>query len=164
MGALTEAEIFDCLSTNFRLAAEHCVDLAKLPAKGPTYKKLREELRLIEGACRQASVHREDTRFLSIGMKCGHVHKVAGDWLRGMKMPDGSRRMIRPGELHPLFVKLAEVLYSAHLKAEEVRHKRTGRNGMILPKVQPGPHRDTRPVGFRATQGGILIPESTSMH
>lgn len=164
MGRLTESEIFDCLSTNFRLAAEHCDDLAILPAKGPTYKKLREELRLIEGACRQASAFREDARFLSIGMQCGHVHKVAGDWLRGMKMPDGSRRMIRPGELHPLFLKLAEVMCAGHRKAEEVRHKATGRVGMILPKVQRAPHRDTRPVGYRATPGGIIVPDGVRLH
>lgn len=158
MGALTEPEIFDCLSTNFKLAAQLADDLARLPAKGPTYHRFRQTLKLIEGAARQASAWREDARFLSIAFHCSHVHKVAGDWLRGVKMPDGSRRKIPPGELHPLFAKLAEVLRAGHRKAEETRTRATGRIGMILPRPLPGPHRDTRPVGWTPSPAGLLVP------
>lgn len=164
MGDLTEAEIFDCLATNARLAAEHCGDLARLPAKGPTYLKFRAELKLVEGACKQASVWRQDTRFLDIGLKMAHAHRVAGEWLRGIKIPGTmGRRKLRENELHPNFVRLGEVLQMLYLKAEDVRTKKTGRIGMILPDEAPPPHRDTRPVGWTSTRGGILIPEGTSV-
>jgi hypothetical protein len=162
MGALTEAEIFSCLSENFVLAAQHCEDLARLPRKGPSYSALRNELRLIEGAARQASVWRQDTRWLQIGLYVAEAHKRAGDWLRGYRLPSGQRVAIREGQLHPLFVKLAENLRSGHRKAEEFRTKATNRVGMILPKpvVNAGPHRETTPVGYRKTVGGLLIPGS----
>ena len=160
MGDLTEREIFDCLETNFRLAAEHCEDLAKLPRKGPTYKKLIEELKLIEGACRQASVWREDTRWLHLGLMMEEAHKRAGDWLRGVAQPSGGRRMIPEGVRHPLFMKLAENLRAGLARAQETRHAATGRIGMILPEVMRAPHRDTVPVGWTPSMNGsrLIIP------
>lgn len=158
MGELTEREIFSCLSENFVLAAQHCEDLARLPRKGPSYHSLRGELRLIEGAARQAAYWRQDTRWLQIGLYVEEAHKRAGGWLRGYKLPSGERITIREGQLHPLFVKLAENLRAGHRKAEEFRTKATGRIGTILPKVQAGPHRDTVPVGYRKTLSGILLP------
>jgi hypothetical protein len=170
MGALTESEIFDRLSTSFRLAAEHCEALARLPKKGPSYKALRSELKLIEGASRQASAWREDTRWLKIGLDAAEAHRRAGDWLRGIKMPDGSRRMIRHGELHPLFMMLAGILRYGQVMAEKLRTRATGRIGMILPAPLPGPHRDTRPVQVllpsapaNITAGGIIIPDSATL-
>jgi hypothetical protein len=106
---ITEAEIWDCLRTNFRLAAEHCDDLAKLPAQGPTYQLLLGELSLIEGACRQAAHWREDAGgvtlppgqpgahgfeavrlgetdsagWLDVAHMMGEVHKRCGGWIRG---------------------------------------------------------------------------------
>lgn len=158
MGALTEPEIFSCLSENFILAAKHCEDLARLPKKGPSYRALRDALSLIEGAARQAAVWRQDARWYQIGLYVAEAHKRAGDWLRGYKLPNGQRITIREGQLHPLFVKLAENLRAGHQKAEEFRTKATGRTGTILPTPQPGPHRDTIPVGYRKTVGGIIIP------
>lgn len=161
MGALTEPEIFDCLRTNFRLAAQCSEDLATLPKKGPTYRKLREALKLIEGAARQAAYWRQDARWLQIGLQAAHVHQTAGEWLRGVKQPNGGRRPIPEGEKHPLFVKLAEVLRAGLVRAEQYRTAKTGRVGTILPVPLPGPHRDTRPVsmaGLKRSKGGILIP------
>jgi hypothetical protein len=161
MGALTEPEIFDCLRTNFRLAANLCVELATKPRKGPNYNKLREALRLIEGAARQAGYWRSDARWLQIGLDAAEAHNRAGEWLRGVKQPDGSRRAIPPGEKHPLFMRLAEVLRAGLERAEQYRTNKTGRIGTILPKPLPGPHRDTRPVsfnGFKVSKGGVLIP------
>src|SRR5580692_11390803 len=103
MGALTEREIFDRLSCSFRVAAECSDALAVLPLKGPTYVRLRTELRLIEGCCRQASAWREDTRWLTIGLKMAEVHKRAGGWLRGPKAPNGVHMKIAGEHLHPLF-------------------------------------------------------------
>lgn len=158
MGSLTETEIFDCLATNFRLAAQHADDLARLPAKGPTYRLFRDELKLIEGACRQASVWREDTRWLKIGLMMAEAHKRAGGWLRGIKAPDGSKRSLRAGELHPLFTHLADNLRAGLAAADRVRTAATGRIGMILPEVARGPHRDTRPAGWNATPSGLIVP------
>lgn len=161
MAKLTELEIFDCLETNFRLASEHCEDLAKLPRKGPTYKNLIEELKLIEGACRQAAVWREDSRWLRLGLMMEEAHKRAGDWLRGIAQPHGGRIPIAEGVKHPLFMKLAENLRAGLVRAQETRHKATCTLGAILPTVMPGPHRDTIPVGWtsglRHANGSHLI-------
>ena len=157
MGDLTETEIFDCLSDNFKRAAQLCEDLARYPRKGPNYRDLRDALKLIEGACRQASTWRQDTRWLRIGLLMGEAHKRAGEWLRGVKMPNGMRVKLAEGHLHPCFVGLAENLRAGHRKAEEFRTAATGRVGMILPDILPGPHRDTRPVGYRRPSG-LFVP------
>lgn len=161
MAALTEAEIFSCLSENLRLAAECCDDLATLPAKGPTYDKLRKQLRLIEGACRQASAWREDTRWLPIGRLMAECHQKAGGALRGVKMADGTRVTLAPGETHPFFKMLATNLRALQKAADDLRTKATGRVGMILPKAMPAPHRDTTPIGWRKS-GALLIPSEAA--
>ena len=169
MGALTEVEIFDRLSSSFKLAAELCDDLARLPLKGAAYDRLRKELRLIEGCCKQAAVWREDTRWLPIGKMMAECHQRAGDWLRGFKMPDGSRVKINAGQLNPMFEKLAENLRMLERLSWDMKNRATGQVGMILPTPLAGPHRDTRPVGYRApppnvSKGGILISGSASLH
>ena len=164
MGALQEQEIFDCLKTNLRLAAQSCDKLAVSPRKGPTYKKLRDELRLVEGACRQAAFWRGgDARWLRIGLMMAEAHKRAGDWLRGIKQPDGSRAKLASGQMHPLFLKLAANLRAAYVKAEEFRTKKTNRIGPILPVPGVPPHRDTRPSGYNRSPGGILMPSGAAM-
>ena len=169
MSALTEQEIFNCLTENFRLAAEHCTLLASLPMRGPAYELLVAELGLIEGAARQAAYWRDDAGgagaplgfagthgfealhsdtgdpgWLEVAHMMGECHKRAGNWLRGH---------------HPrsLFLKLAGVLRECHRKAELRRTSATGKRGHIRPPVRPGPHRDTRPVSV-VTPGGIALP------
>ena len=159
MAQLTEIEIFDCLKTNLRLAVQSCDKLAVSSRKGPAYVKLRDELRLVEGACRQAAFWRGgDARWLKIGLLMAEAHKRAGDWLRGIKQPDGSRMKVAAGHMHPLFTKLAENLRAVYVKAEEFRTKKTNKIGPILPNVQPPPHRDTRPSGYYRSPGGVLMP------
>ena len=168
MGALTESEIFDCLAENCRLAAESCEKLARLPRKGPSFRALAFgddcQLALIEGCCRQASAWREDTRWLPIGLFVNEIRKRAGEWLRGVKVGDGPRRRLPPGELHPLFVMAAEKLRAVEAKAIEFRDKATGIKGMILPEMLPAPFRETRPhavllpPGMAKTAGGLIIP------
>ena len=159
MGQLSEIEILDCLKTNLRLAAQSCDLLAVTPRKGPTYQKLRSELRFVEGACRQIAYCRGgDARWLKIGLYMAECHKRAGGWLRGFKAADGTKISVAPGQAHPLFVKLAENLRAAYAKAEELRTKRTNRIGPILPVAGEAPHRDTRPVGYRRSPGGVLLP------
>ena len=168
MGALTEQDIFVCLTENFKLAAQHCEELAKLPRKGPIYKALRDELRLIEGAARQAAFWRGgDARWLQIGHMMAEAHKRAGDWLRGYNLPTGQRVSHREGTLHPYFMKLAENLRAGARAAERLRTSRTGKIGPILPTPGRGPHRDTKPVGWtpgdRVSRGGIILPAGASM-
>jgi hypothetical protein len=167
MGALTEVEIFDCLASNFKLAAELADDLAKLPLKGTAYDKFRKTLRLIEGACKQASTWREDTRWLRFGLMMAECHKRAGDWLRGARLDDGTRVRMADSLTHPFFSKLADNLRGLHALAERTKNERTGTLGMILPVPLPGPHRDTRPVGWRGpkmTGGGIILPDGVGLH
>ena len=166
MGRLTETEIFDCLVTNFRLAAENASKLATSPRKGLIYDDLRKQLALVEGACRQAGAWREDSRWFPIGLLMEEAHKKAGDWIRGIKMPDGSRVKFPNRTLYELFTKLSENLRALHTMAAQLRDAKTGRLGMILPEVQPGPHRDTRPVGWNQaiTKGGIILPPGAWLH
>ena len=167
MGALTETEIFDRMATSLTLAAELCDQLAKIPLKGPTYNRLRTELRLIEGCCKQAAAWREDTRWLPIGRSMAECHQRAGDWLRGIKMPDGSRVKLAAGTMHPCFEMLAKNLRALKRVADDTKNKATNKLGMILPTPLAAPHRDTVPVGYRApnvSKGGIIIPSGVSLH
>lgn len=164
MGALTETEIFSCMADNLRLAAIDCDLLATEPLKGPIYDRFRRELKLVEGCCRQASAWREDTRWLPIGLQMEECHRRAGEWLRGEKMPDGSRRLIPYGQKHPLFLKLAANLRALHMVVEALRTRATGRIGMILPDAMPGPHREHRPQrvlippGLSQRASGLIVP------
>ena len=48
----------------------------------------------------------------------------------------------------------------------QVRDAKTGQLGIILPEAQPGPHRDTRPVGWNQaiTKGGLILPPGAGLH
>lgn len=162
MGALTETEIFDCLATNLTLAAEHADLLAVRPLKGAIYDKLRTELGLIEGACRQASAWREDTRWLPIGRMMAEAHQKAGGWLRGYKV-GLTRIKFSEGHENKLFRMLAANLRALLAAVERLRTQATGRVGMILPDVLPGPHRDTRPVGWTPGHRGLIVPSSLAV-
>jgi len=163
MGDLTEREIFDCLETSFREAREEAENLARSPRRGPHYKNFRDKIRLVEGACRQASYWREDTRWLDIAQWCGVVHKHCGEWLRGIKVKGGPRVKIAEGQLHPLFLRCAARLEAARLWTVELRDKATGHVGMILPTPLAGPHRDMRPVGWNRTPSGLILPAAAGM-
>ncbi len=164
MGALTEQEIFDCLDTNLALAIEHCENLARLPLKGPSYSKLRDCLGLIEGACRQASAWREDTRWLTLGFSMAEAHKRAGDWLRGPRDTNGVRIKLANAHALKCFTMLATNLRVLQKVVEATRHGKTGRVGMILPAALPAPHRDTRPSrvilppGMAQRKSGLILP------
>ena len=138
---------------NLRTAIDCCEKLATAPRKGRLYDRFRDALKLVEGCCDQASVWRQDTRWLPLGMMMAEAHKRAGEWLRGTKMPNGTRRPIPHGEQHPLFVMLAENLCGLLKVAEEFRTKATGRVGMILPEVG-APFMD----GMVRRESGLLIP------
>lgn len=158
MGDLTEREIFDCLTENFRLAADNAEKLARVPAKGPVYSQFRDNLCLIEGACRQAHYWRQDARWLEIAKWCGLVHQTCGEWLRGIKVKGAPRLKLAERQLHPNFIRAAERLRAAYAVAIAFRDNKTNRVGMILPKAQPAPHRDTKPVGWTKNESGLFLP------
>ena len=157
---LTEIEIFECLEVNFRDAADNCEKLATSPKRGQTYLKLREQLKFIESAARQAGYARGgDARWLQIGLMVAEAHKRAGDWLRGVKQPGGGYRPIPEGQKHPLFMRLAEILRDGQRKSERLRDQKTNRLGPILPRAQRlGSQRETTPVGWTRSSGGVFIP------
>jgi hypothetical protein len=151
LGALTEREIFSCMTENLAEAAERCAQLAWHPLRGFVYIQFRKNLKLAEGACRQAAAHREDARWLPIALQLGELHKRCGAWLRSSPTTDTRN------QVHPLFKKTAEILLALARQAEDVRDKATNSIGIILPKPLPGPHRDTRPIQV-LTPGGLVLP------
>jgi hypothetical protein len=159
MSNLTEIEIFDRMAENLRLAAQHCDELAVYSRKGQPYEDLRDELELIEGCCQQASAHREDTRWLPIGLLMRECHDKAGGWLRGYKI-DGETVALAMGEMNQNFVELAKHLRSLLDKVEELRTRRTGVKGMILPYMPPE-QRNVSHSGY--SRGGIIIPEGVRL-
>lgn len=168
MSNLTEVEIFSRMRECLALAAEHCDQLATDSLRGPIYEKLRDELGFIEGCCQQASAHREDTRWLNIGHLMAKCHKMAGDWLRGYKSPEGESVHHAPGELLKCFQLLANNLRAIVKLVDQTQHSRTGHVGMIVPEpVRPflredRKHRVKLPGGMTATPGGILIPRGVA--
>ena len=166
MGVLTEVEIFDCMIDNLKKAVAHAKELATKPRKGVAYMALRDELKLIEGACRQAAAFRADARWYPLGMMMEHVHKVAGEWLRGVIDPQsGRRRPIPEGVKHPLFSKLAENLEALLTNVRMLKDGATKRTGPILPVMLEGPHRQTRdnygvrlPDGMVRRGSGLIVP------
>lgn len=145
MGTLTESDIFACLVENFRIAAECCDDLARLPAKGPTYRRLIPTLKLLEGACRQAGHYRENYNWFDIGICMAQAHQRAGGFLR-TQYPHSARS--------ELFKKLGANLRGFALAADRLRHARSGVRGSILPvtpNFTPTLHQVRSP-------GGIILP------
>jgi hypothetical protein len=151
MGALTEVEIFSCMAENFREAAELCEQLAWHPRRGHLYIQFLGCIRKVEGSCRQAQAHREDARWLRIGIMMGEVHRRAGGWVRGSRTRD------ERSQAHKLFAKLAENLRALHYEAEHLRTAAVERMGMILPRPLEGPHRDMRPVSV-VLPSGLIVP------
>lgn len=158
MARLSEAEIFSKMTESLRLAEEASRALAVHPGAGLMYDQLRNNLRLVEGCCRQIGYWRGgDARWLPMGMMMARTHSMAGNWLRGVQQADGTRRPIAAGERHPTFLKLADNLCGYMLGIEKLKNERTGRRGAILPDAAPAPHRESRPVQVR-TPGGLFLP------
>jgi hypothetical protein len=166
MGALTEIEIFSKMTECLRLAAGYCDQLAIDPFKGFVYEKLREELALIEGCCKQASAWREDTRWLYIGLTMAKIHQQAGDWLRGPKI-NGVRLKLNEREKNMNFVALGEYMRQLYKIADELKNKAPPKLGMIVPEPVKPFMRDVSekkyqvklPASLAKTKGGLLVPK-----
>ena len=139
MSDLTEREILNCLYENLKSATTHCRLLATLPARGPTYNLLRQELKLVEGACRQIGHWREDSRWFQVGLMMEEVHRRSGNWLRAFSP-------------RKLFITLAETLCNTYVYCNNLETNSTGRRGAILPDES------TIPFQYRKSSGGLILP------
>lgn len=161
MSDLTEIEILDCMRQNLCMAAEDCTKLATSPYRGFIYDRFRQELKMVEGCCRQIAYWRDgDARWLPVGLQMAEAHQRAGNWLRTGRRDQTTTQAARK-ESHPLFQKLAENLLALLKIADGLATKRTGVIGSILPAPLPGPHRSHRPVqvkGLSVSKGGIILP------
>lgn len=151
MSDLTELEITDRMIECLRGAAEDCELLAKLPAQGPTFARMRERLALVEGCCRQMTFWREDSRWLQWGIAMEAVHQRSREWI--------VKHVPREA-----YLKLAEILRNMMQITEDLRTRATGRTGMILPDPAPAPHRESKPVQVlgmgaeKRTPSGLILP------
>lgn len=146
----SEGELFSLMRSRLRTVIALCNDLANLPAQGPSYIRMRAELKEIEELCRQAAYYRDDARWLRIGMLMEEVHQQSRHWMR-YRFPRFK------------FLWLSERCQALLTVIEELRTKATGRMGQMLPKPQRAPDRtEGRLVQVRAmpnqTAGGILLP------
>jgi hypothetical protein len=124
----TEQETLDEIRTRLGSAVSHAAALAILPAKGPSYVKLRGELKLIEQSARMIAYNRQDARWLQIGIRMSEVHRLTG-------------HLIRRHFPNPYFREIENWLRQLFECANNLQHNATGRVGMILPKPKPGPTR-----------------------
>lgn len=129
----TEIEIKDMWRQSMLGAADDAQLLAVLPAQGATYKRMRERLKLAEGACRQMCHWREDARWLVLPFQLAALHEM-------------TRSMIVSHVPRPLFLKMEETLRKIVRDADELENKATGRVGMILPKPLHLDRTEGRPV------------------
>lgn len=132
MSELTEVEVWDRLRTSLRAAIDLSKKLAFIPAQGPNYQQLIIELQYVEDASRQMGAMRSDMRWHRFGYEMASFHQRAGDIIRSY----GARQ---------IFLRMAKTMEFMLARVDELKTAKTGRLGMILPKVQ-ALHRDTRPV------------------
>src|SRR5262249_4810518 len=106
---LHEPDILDRLRSALRDAIDDCKQLSVASYRGQHYDRLRNNLALIEGCCRQMAVYRDDTRWLPFGVMCANIHQRAGDWLRGY-VENGVIVIWSPGHINRAFIKIAAEL------------------------------------------------------
>jgi hypothetical protein len=158
--SLQESEVVDRIRTSLREAIDASKTLAIASWRGVAYEKLRTHLGLVEGACRQLAIFREDYRWLNFGMRMAICHQMAGDRLRGYTK-NGIHITWTMGHQNEWFIKLAaELTYIADVLDKLVTAK-TERTGPILPVPQDDGRamgeraREVRPQGKR---GSLIVP------
>jgi hypothetical protein len=128
MAGLTETEIFAKYVQSLKEARDQCVwlntqqDPDLIGPRGWRYGKLRTALNELEGCCRQIAHFRSDTRWVRLGvvyaraMRTVQAKYIGQDWAA--------------------FGKLTELFDRGLRDMEELRNRRVGRRGAILP-TQP---------------------------
>lgn len=157
--SLTEREVVDRIRTSLRESIDACKDLAVASWRGIPYDRLRTHLILVEGACRQLFVFREDARWLVFGLKMHEVHMLAGNWLRGYSK-NGIHHTWTIGQTNEMFVKLAAELIIVLGVLDRLLEQRTGTAGPILP--QPVDERRLGRPAYenraKSKRGKLLVP------
>ena len=153
MAHLTENEVADRMRSSLKEAIQACKDLAVKSRAGAPYDRLRDNLALIEGSCRQMAAFRGDATWLPFGMYMAECHKRAGGWLRGY-VDNGIHVTWSPGHINKVFVTLAAQLVAV-LDALDVKvDAKTGVNGPVLPERPAAERR----VGAPVSMSGIIQP------
>lgn len=154
MSRLTEPEVLDRLKTAIGEAIQASKDLSIRSRYGLPYQRLRDNLVLIEGCCRQMGAFRGDASWLPFGVYMGECHKRAGGWLRGYHH-NGIHIVYTPGVINQVFVKLAQQL-TAILEVVEMKSTAaTGQLGPVLPETPSEERRMGRPA-FKPKSSLIL--------
>lgn len=123
---LTEAEIFDRHTQALGEARRACQELGRnmdadyLALRGRHYVALREALKNLEGSARQAAHARQDARWLRLGIVYGQVARVIQAKFVGQKWA--------------FFNHLQQLFVNGLRSMDDLRNRRTGRIGAILPE------------------------------
>lgn len=128
MSDLTEAEILACHIQALKDAKGACEMLGKnadpnyIFPRGHLYGNLRRALQALEGSARQMSHFRGDARWLKLGIYYAKVMRAAQTAFVQMKWLEFSKMRL---------------IFDKGLRAmDDLRHRKTGRAGVILP-TQP---------------------------
>lgn len=156
--SLQEAEVVDRLRSSIKEAIQASKDLSVRSRMGSPYDRLRDNLVMIEGCCRQmALLYREDASWLPFGMYMAECHKRAGGWLRGY-IKNGVHIRVADGQINEMFTTLA-VQLEAILAAVEIKFTaKTGRVGSILPPRPAEERRMGRPAFAPRKKSSLIIP------
>lgn len=124
MNALTEKEQFESIRENLRLAAEDASAIATEPETGLRYIQLRKHLLAAEEACRAVMWLREDARWSEFSLLFPKCQEISRRWLTPLSV-EGKK----------VFVRMAESLTWLLRYAEDMRTRRSGKRGIILPEI-----------------------------
>lgn len=147
MSDLSEHEILSCMRENFGAAASD-LDLLARGYRGQLYERVRAELGLIEGCCRQTAAWREDTRWIPVGQKIADLVEFIRKWIV----------QHAPAEY---FSAMADVLRGYERICRDLETKAVGKLGIVLPEVRPDPTiRQGRPVQVLTPKrpSGLILP------
>lgn len=156
--SLTESEVIDRMKTSLGEAIQASSDLAVRSEGGRPYARLRDNLALIEGCCRQMAMFRGDGSWLPFGVYMAECHKRAGGWLRGYTK-NGMHIVYAPGHLNEAFVSLAAQLTAIRQAVDVKQTAKTGTLGPVLPATPSEERRVGRPAfSNKAKRSALILP------
>lgn len=154
--SLKEPEIIDRLKVAMAEAIQASQDLAVRSRHGYPYQRLRDNLAVIEGCCRQMAAFRGDATWLPFGLYMAECHKRAGGWLRGYTK-NGVHIIYAPGQMNEAFVGLAGALTAIRQALDVKFSAKTNQVGPVLPKPPAEERRLGRPA-FSQPKSTLIVP------
>ncbi len=124
MQTLSDKEQFELIRENLRLAAEDAMSISRDIPTGMHYISLRKHLLAAEEACRAIMWLREDARWSEFSLLFPKCVEISRRWLSPLSV-EGKK----------VFYKMAESIGWLLAYAEDMRTRKTGIKGMILPQV-----------------------------